>query len=174
MWYFCNNPAVPTLCRERYSSRASPFIQLPLLSRNAKQWHRSDVIAGSNVTHKLGVTVEQSGEDKRWSADVARFLFAVPCHASWWETRGPCPGRQFLYAASSRSRRYPVRISAGLPAFLTETLRGFTQSQHQNTGRALLLRILEVPGWNPGPRTGYPEISCGFPQFLNANAGAGP
>jgi hypothetical protein len=35
----------------------------------------------------------------------------------------------------------------------------------------LLFRIREVPGWNLGPETDYPEAFRRFPQSLQANAG---
>jgi hypothetical protein len=39
----------------------------------------------------------------------------------------------------------------------------------------LLLSILEVPGSNIGPETGYPEVDfCCFTQSLQANAGIEP
>lgn len=80
-WKSCGISAIirgdATRRTERWRHRASPFTQLPLLSRGAKQWRCSDVGAGSYVTYKLGVTVEQSLKDKRLSADMARFLFPL-------------------------------------------------------------------------------------------------
>jgi hypothetical protein len=44
----------------------------------------------------------------------------------------------------------------------------------QKGWHSILIHIKEVLGLNPGLDTDYPEVSCGFPHFLQANSRIAP
>ena len=75
--YFCNNPWRGDAAHRAVAAPSIAIHTTSALISRREQWRCSDVGAGSDVTCKLGVTVEQSLEDKRLSADMARFLFPL-------------------------------------------------------------------------------------------------